>query len=627
MSELNTPLSLSLLRKTNKRLSVAGATRASLLASTSSRSTGLFDPLGSGSKRRSLLLTPALNKRRNSSTYQPPSSQPSSQVNSQQPHSQTQSVTRHDSRPLRDRNYQVLIQQEIHDFLSANKFELEMNHPLTAKTLRQPTQKDFVLIFQFLYGKIDPNYRFTKSVETEVFVLLKVLNYPYLDGINRSQISAVGGHNWPAFLGMIYWLVKVSVSLLSFTEDEFISPEDDVDRIFIDFAMKAYTSFIDGNEDYSAFVAEAQERVKATDEELDKQLAELAELNTSLLADFAKLRGEMRNLEDSEKKSKALESDLVKFKAYIETMESRKVKWNEVIGKIEDELKSSELELKELEKAKKELERTISDKGFSIKDIDGLNLERDKVSKATDITNNKIEELRNQLQSKNIDLSKNYQSLQNFVKQYNNTIYKMQSPKYNFELKLNDSIINEGRAFSPREILDKALKEEKIELLKYRTEINSQVHQNQDECIKLQEQSDLIRESILDQLELVENLEAKLVADKSTHEELYETMLNDGAKYTTQIERLQRELTNIKINTNQGFIEVENKFQNKSIEYDELNHDLFKEKSILHDKIQRIIEFTINFKVSIQLNLEDLDFLAMSELDGDTQVPAGERPA
>lgn len=627
MSELNTPLSLSLLRKTSKRLSVAGATRASLLASTSARNTGLFDPLGLGSKRRSLLSTPALNKRRNSSTYQPPSSQPSSQVNSQQPNSQTQSLARHDSRPLRDRNYQALIQQEIQDFLTANKFELEMNHPLTAKTLRQPTQKDFVLIFQFLYGKIDPNYRFTKSVEAEVFVLLKVLSYPYLDGINRSQISAVGGHNWPAFLGMIYWLVKVNVSLLEFSDDELISPEEDLDRIFIEYIMKAYKSFIERNEDYSAYFDDMNERFKNANEDFARHLDELSELNASLTAEFDKLRSEMQNLEDSEKKSKALENDLIKFKAYIDTMEARKLKWAEVLGKIQDELASSELELKELEKAKNDLEKTINDKGFSIKDIDGLNVERDRVSKATDTTNNKIEELRNQLQSKDIDLSKNYQSLQNFVKQYNNTIYKMQSPKYSFELKLNDSIVNEAKAFSPREILDKSLKEEKIELLKYRTEINSQIHQNQDESIKLQEQSDLIRESILDQSELVENLEAKLVADKSTHEELYDTMLNDGAKYTTQIERLQRELTNIKINTNQGFIEVENKFQNKSIEYDELNHDLFKEKSILHDKIQRVIEFTINFKLSIQLNLEDLDFLATTELDNEKHPPLGEPPA
>lgn len=119
----------------------------------------------------------------------------------------------------------------------------------------------------------------------------------------------------------------------------------------------------------------------------------------------------------------------------------------------------------------------------------------------------------------------------------------------------------------------------------------------------------------MERREEIETLEAKLAANKSTYDEIYETMINDTTTYSMQIEKLERELRSIKINTNQGFIEVENKFQNIQIEYDELLYEIHSNRSILHDKIQKIIESTIGFKINIQLNLEDLENLAFDEFE------------
>lgn len=115
-----------------------------------------------------------------------------------------------DPRPLRDRSFQARIGQELLEYLTHNNFELEMKHSLGQNTLRSPTQKDFNYIFQFLYHRIDPGYRFQKSMDAEVPPILKQLRYPFEKGITKSQIAAVGGQNWPTFLGMLHWLMQLA---------------------------------------------------------------------------------------------------------------------------------------------------------------------------------------------------------------------------------------------------------------------------------------------------------------------------------------------------------------------------------------------------------------------------------
>nr|5TD8_A Chain A, Kinetochore protein NDC80 [Saccharomyces cerevisiae S288C] len=118
-----------------------------------------------------------------------------------------------DPRPLRDKNFQSAIQEEIYDYLKKNKFDIETNHPISIKFLKQPTQKGFIIIFKWLYLRLDPGYGFTKSIENEIYQILKNLRYPFLESINKSQISAVGGSNWHKFLGMLHWMVRTNIKL------------------------------------------------------------------------------------------------------------------------------------------------------------------------------------------------------------------------------------------------------------------------------------------------------------------------------------------------------------------------------------------------------------------------------
>jgi kinetochore protein NDC80 len=85
-----------------------------------------------------------------------------------------------------------------------------MKHILGRNTLRSPTQKDFTYIFQWLYHRIDPGYKFQKAVDSEVPTILRNLRYPYEKSITKSQIAAVGGQNWPIYFAMLHWLMQLA---------------------------------------------------------------------------------------------------------------------------------------------------------------------------------------------------------------------------------------------------------------------------------------------------------------------------------------------------------------------------------------------------------------------------------
>lgn len=609
---------------------MASATRSSLLpAHNTSRTMDLSGLVPSSVKRRSLLSTPSARRSNgpgqvlihasgSSQASQGQGSQGPSQA-SQTSQGPSQGQGSHDARPLRDRNYQSLIQNEIYEFLALNKFELEMNHPLTSKTLKQPTQKDFMVIFQFLYAKIDPHYRFSKSIETEVFTILKVLNYPYLDGITRSQISAVGGNYWPNFLGVLYWLVKLNLQMNELDLlNNIYDLEDELDQIFIDYTRKSYISFINEKDDFSEFYEEMKTNFQHFNEKIELEITNLNQYNHELVTTFNEVNEQMMVLNNADKKSKALENDLIKFKAYIETMESRKAKWGEILTKIELEIDHYQTELNTINDEKHQYEVELQSKGLNSAIIHNLVGERDSLSRNIELINYKLQEVKLQISGKETELQKNYESLDNFLKQYNSIIYKIQLNQlntYKFEILLNQEIWDFTQSFTPTDILDKNLKDEKIELLKFRSEINNKINTLQDQSIKLQEQNDVTNETLVEQREELETLESKISINKSIYDEIYETMINDNTAYSMQIEKLDKELRSIKINTNQEFIEIENKYQNITIEFDELNHEISKLKNYLHDNIQKIIETTINFKLNIQLNLVDLEEMVVKELE------------
>lgn len=120
-----------------------------------------------------------------------------------------------DTRPLRDKQYQTKMRQEIHGWLQSTEYDISM------QTLMNITGKDFRGIFQYLVAMLDPFYPFDPKTkfEDDFLAALKSLRYPFVGQLDPKWLAAPASmHSWPSLLGVLHWLVimcKVRLLLLS----------------------------------------------------------------------------------------------------------------------------------------------------------------------------------------------------------------------------------------------------------------------------------------------------------------------------------------------------------------------------------------------------------------------------
>ena len=116
------------------------------------------------------------------------------------------SQTAKDTRPLRERPYQVKMRQDIIDWCRANELDV------TPATLQNITAKDFRVIFEQLVQCLDPSWSFdpAKNLGDQLVQALKALYYPYVGSIDMKWLSAPGApYSWPSLLGMLHWLAEL----------------------------------------------------------------------------------------------------------------------------------------------------------------------------------------------------------------------------------------------------------------------------------------------------------------------------------------------------------------------------------------------------------------------------------
>ncbi|KAF5099599.1 hypothetical protein D0Z00_001609 [Geotrichum galactomycetum] len=534
--------------------------------------------------------------------------------------------TLRDTRPLRDKNYQAKISQETFDYLVKNQFEIETRHPLTQKTLKAPTQKDFALIFQWLYKRLDPGYKFTRSIEHEVYSILKIINYPFIDSINKSQISAVGGQNWPFYLGMLHWLVELNRSLDAFDNKAYgtdnHTEDDALDQIFIRYISKSYKAFLSNEDDYSEYKNEMIQEFDDHSLQINKEM-------TAMKEDCEKLEKKLQQLEKSaeqfhllESKGEALEGDLFKFKAYIDSMERRKMKWEGVLSKIKEELDAADVELKEIQETKTNLELKIKEQGLEPADIDRINAEREKLGKSLDRVNASLEEMTKIYKDKESVAQNDLENLEILIHSYNDAVYRLSTrPKdetgneVDLSISLNAPLAEENLGRPPDEIVKGKymMREIRPLLQKFRLDISDNVRKIQDEMIQEQDQLDKMSEDIIEKQDEITRLEAKLKLTRISHDTLVETMQTETAASNAEIEEMTHELQRMELAFKQSQLQLEQRRQSTAIKHEKVQQFVQHERERMRKKVEQVICKVTDFKVNIQDSLEKYETFVLDE--------------
>ena len=501
-----------------------------------------------------------------------------------------------DPRPWRDPNYRQKIGNELLDYLTRNNFELEMKRSLSQKSMVSPTQKDFEAIFQWLYRRIDPAYRFLKNIDVEGPFVLKQLHYPYANSFSKSQWGAVGGQNWSTFLGMLHWIMQLAQMMDRYDTGEYdeacaeAGVDVSGDRIIFRFLSGAYRAWLEGGDgdDPEAEQAEVEAKLKPFVEtmafEFEQGNQQYAEEMKMLEAEHEVLKQRIAEAEAGapdvaklDKHFRILEDDKQKFEAYNTNVEGKVEKYEQRNKFLLEEIEKIENELKEAEQDKANLQDSVDRQGITIQDIDRMNTERERLQRGLETTIAKLEETKRRSAEKEADTNRALEDLERAVDKYNSLCYQIalipstaaNAHGQDFELHLNiDSTPNfsssqlgssqrgggnsagndrlladSSTGYNPTHILSLDLRGSiKSSLISLRKEVNERRTQAIDADMKNHELLDSIKEAIDDKRAEVEALEHRVRAAEEEFEKTKETTGTQKVASDAQIEKMEKEL-------------------------------------------------------------------------------------
>lgn len=359
-------------------------------------------------------------------------------------------LSNRDPRPLRDRNFQQAIQEEIVHYLLQNKFDIETNHSISIKALKQPTQKGFIVIFKWLYQRLDPGHRFARSVESDIYQILKNLQYPYLESINKSQISAVGGSSWHKFLGMLHWLVRVNTKVDEATEEsdhtmrnqptqEMISINNPVqtldeqnhiqekyelmvENLFINYITECYRNFLRVDDDYTVPMERLALGFEKFTHVIEGDIYNLNSQNERSLSKYQYIKQISETFTSSIEKYEALKNDLEKFQNYITSMETKASEWPNKLQKMKDELGDKTNDVSKIEDEIREILQTLENNGLSVEMIETKLKEKASLLDKLDVVTDLCDKLTGAIKTQKYEANGLVHSLANVLKQYDATL-------------------------------------------------------------------------------------------------------------------------------------------------------------------------------------------------------------
>ncbi|KAF2718852.1 hypothetical protein K431DRAFT_340444 [Polychaeton citri CBS 116435] len=570
-----------------------------------------------------------------------------------------------DPRRLRDPSTRQMMVSELMEFLSQRNFEMDMKHTLTHKSMTSPTQKDFSMMFQFLYHCVDPSYRFQKNIDAEVPPLLKQLRYPFEKNISKSQLAAVGSNNWPTFLGLLHWMMQLAKMMEQYAygayDEACVEAGYDVvaDRITFNFLSDAYKEWlsIEDDEDDEQAEETAKQRIQphietmaakfehANQSNLEhvKQLEEEGRQLQTQINDLAKSAPKLAKLDEN---IKILEEDKGKFETYNNSMEAKVEKYTNRAQLLQQEIEKCEQELAEAEAERDELQSRVDEQGLSIQDIDRMNSERDRLQKSVETVSQRLEESKEKSSKKEVETAVKLDELESIVQKYNGLGYQVgivpssaiNAHGYEHELQLN---VNKGPDFTtsqlgatnqqlyesdrllhdpaggyqPYHLINADLKSAKAQLQSLRKEISERRNAALEEDMAKMDILDKTKEALDDKHAELEGLGHRLRATQEEFEKMKEISNAQNMASDAQIERMEKELSRMRAGLGESVQLMEQREMNTSLEYEQLTLKCSEIREELHTELERMLNDIIKFKIHIQSSLEGYEEFVAQEVE------------
>lgn len=555
------------------------------------------------------------------------------------------------------------------DYLTQNNFEMEMKCSLRQDSLKSPSQKEFTNIFQWLYRRVDPGYRFQKGVDTEVPPILKQLRYPYAWQITKSQLGAVGSQtSWPVFLGLLHWLMQLAQMLENFTrgayDDACAEAGVDVsgDRIVFRFLFGAYSDWLSvGNEEdeenadaalvpHVEAMAEAFERINTKHaEELKMYEAE----NQALKEQVEEMEKATPDIAKLDNVFKILEDDTKKFEDYNTNVAAKIEKYESRIKILEKEIQTTATELATAEDERHQLQQQVDDQGLNMQDIDRMNTEHERLTKSHDDAGAALEDASKRVLAKEIETAQKLEDLELVIKRYNSLGYQLslipptaanargnnyelalQLPSASFSTSQSHRTSRKGSppsesdqrllasthptatGYSPAHLLNLDLRGTiRSTLVSLRKEINERRKAAADADLNARDVLDRVVDALAEKNSEIDNLNYRIREASNNYNSLKETGTTTHTQQTSAIERLEAELSRMQEGLNRGAVEMEQRELEAVLAWEKMQDEAGQIREQLHADVEKMLEDVVNFKVHVQKGLEEYERIVGDEAE------------
>lgn len=333
-----------------------------------------------------------------------------------------------DRRPLTDKAYQAQGIRALIAYLTSHGYD----NAISPKILTTPTAKDFVNIVRFLLRQVDPRFKFSGPMESEIPVIFKGLKYPF--GISKTALTAVGSsHAWPPLFGSLTWLID----LLKY--DEVATQAEDAEafgsdagvKLFFEYTGTAYQSFLAGDDERSEELHAALAKDFADkNARIREDTASFMEQAQTIEAEITELTEKGSSLPGLTAKRADYLSDHEKFSKLIVQLEQHKANLQRKQGERADELSAAEAALAEKQAEIARLQQRIDTQEVSAADAERMGRERESLRSSLDATLAEKDAAQAAVDELDVQLAKRAESLSAKQKEYAASVAKLQVSKY-----------------------------------------------------------------------------------------------------------------------------------------------------------------------------------------------------
>ncbi|ORY86797.1 HEC/Ndc80p family-domain-containing protein [Protomyces lactucae-debilis] len=521
-----------------------------------------------------------------------------------------------DPRPIRDKLFKETAVRKITEYLEKARFSQSVG----PKTFTQPTQKEFVSIFQFLYLQLDPNFQFIKKIEEDVITCIKTIKYPFADSITRSQLAAVGSpHSWPGMLAMLVWMVELLNMMDALFNGELdVAEDNNADKIYYNHYLKeAYRVFLAGGDDFDEVEQELGRAWTGLNAHLVTDIERLRQENAVLAQELKSLNASQPPLKTLQNERDVLISDRTKFKDYIQRLDQKREKLVHINEKIREQLLEAEQEIQQLQSRKAEFQEIVDKQDISATDVEKMTSEQETLKKSLEAASVQLHQLSTLVLEKEKLAQAKLDNVHKAIQAYNTLGYQVgvmpetaeNAGGIKFEVEL--SLPEHDRDWlhvRPDQLIRNDLRNQiKPALAQLRQDLGTRVHEHQDEQIRLGEMLDQVNEGLSDKQEELEALEAKLNATIEQYNEIKDTATAEQAELNAQAEATERELNKMRNKMRTGLVKLDQQQQSVTLEYDKLVGEANTLREGLVRDVVKTLDEVIQFKLHIQTCLGQLE--------------------